>query len=325
MADPTSAPPPPPPPAPPAGLVARLRAAGCVFAEEEAALLIDEATSPTHLEEMVVRRVAGDPLEQILGWAGFGGLRIRLLPGVFVPRQRSLLLVHAAVEHLTRGVLGSLRGGGSEGGSSVGSTPLGPADGDRGSDAAPGLDPTGWTQRVTPSEPPPRSDPRTSPRVLDLGCGSGALGAAVGARVPDAEVWAVDVDPAAVACARLNLEPARVLLGDLLDPLPGGLAFEVVLANMPYVPTGEIGLMPPEARLHEHRVALDGGTDGLAMQRRAITAAAPRLRPGGVLLVESGESQAERTAELMRAAALDATVLTDAEAGATVVAGVGPA
>jgi release factor glutamine methyltransferase len=246
-------------------LVARLRAAGCVFAEEEAALLLAAADSPAALERLVVRRAEGEPLETILGWAAFAGVRVACAPGVFVPRTRTGLMVRLAADRLTPGGT-----------------------------------------------------------VLDLGCGTGAIGAAVSARVPGVEVWAVDVDPDAVACARRNLPPERVLLGDLFEPLPEALAFDVVLANAPYVPTGEIALMPPEARDHEHRVALDGGPDGLDVQRRAIAGAGPRLRPGGALLVESSSRQAPVTAALMRAAGLDPRVATDDEIGGTVVVGTAP-
>jgi release factor glutamine methyltransferase len=83
-------------------VVARLRAAGCVFAEDEAAVLRAEARDATHLGAMVADRVAGRPLEQIVGWVGFCGLRIRLVPGVFVPRRRSEHLAHLVVD-LVRG------------------------------------------------------------------------------------------------------------------------------------------------------------------------------------------------------------------------------
>ena len=75
----------------------RLRAAGCVYAFEEAVLLRAEATDAGHLEELVVRRVEGEPLEQVLGWAEFWGRRLAVAPGVFVPRQRTLLLAREAV------------------------------------------------------------------------------------------------------------------------------------------------------------------------------------------------------------------------------------
>ncbi|NGN91697.1 putative protein N(5)-glutamine methyltransferase [Nocardioides sp. KC13] len=246
------------------GLVARLRAAGCVFAEDEAALLEAEPVSSQEREAMVVRRVAGEPLELILGWAEFCGLRIRVAPGVFVPRQRSALMVDLAVRAAGRGAVR---------------------------------------------------------RVLDLGCGTGALGAAVAARVPAAEIWATDIDPAAVACARENLPPDRVLLGDLYDPLPDGLEFDVIVANAPYVPSAEIRNMPPEARDHEHHVALDGGADGLDVQRRVIEQAPKHLTPGGVLVIESGQEQAPVTARLMREQGLVAEIHHDEELYATAVTG----
>ena len=79
-------------------VVARLRAAGCVFAEDEAALLRDAAATPSELERLVAARVSGTPLEHLLGWAEFDGLRVRVAPRVFVPRRRSELLVRLAVE-----------------------------------------------------------------------------------------------------------------------------------------------------------------------------------------------------------------------------------
>src|SRR5215469_2899044 len=78
-------------------VVARLRAAGCVFAEDEARLLAAAADSPAELDTLVERRVRGLPLEQGVGWAEFRGLRIFVDPGVFVPRRRSEFLVETAI------------------------------------------------------------------------------------------------------------------------------------------------------------------------------------------------------------------------------------
>jgi release factor glutamine methyltransferase len=80
-----------------AAVVARLRGAGCVFAEEEAALLLSAARTREELDALVGRRAAGEPLEQVVGWAEFAGLRIVVDPGVFVPRRRSEFLVSVAV------------------------------------------------------------------------------------------------------------------------------------------------------------------------------------------------------------------------------------
>ncbi|ROP35425.1 putative protein N(5)-glutamine methyltransferase [Saccharothrix texasensis] len=249
-------------------VVARLRAAGCVFAEDEARLLVAAARGPEELELLTARRVAGLPLEQVVGWAEFCGLRVVVEPGVFVPRRRTEFLVRVAV-----GVA------------------------------------------------------RSGSVVVDLCCGSGAVGAAVVDRVPGVELHAVDVDPAAVACARRNVGADRVYAGDLYEPLPVSLAgrVDVLVANAPYVPTEAIGLMPPEAREHEPRVALDGGADGLDVQRRVIAGAARWLAPGGRLLVETGARQASGTVRAFAAGGLRGEVVSDEELSATVVIGsVGP-
>jgi release factor glutamine methyltransferase len=78
-------------------VVARLRAAGCVWAEAEAELLLETAGSPAELESLVARRAAGEPLELVLGWADFLGRRLRVAPGVFVPRRRTELLARTAL------------------------------------------------------------------------------------------------------------------------------------------------------------------------------------------------------------------------------------
>ncbi|WP_432477528.1 putative protein N(5)-glutamine methyltransferase [Nocardioides sp. GXQ0305] len=260
-----------------------MRAAGCVFAEEEAALLIGAASGPS-LEALVGRRVAGEPLEHLLGWASFHGLRVTVTPGVFVPRRRTELLVDLAVSILGRRNHHS-----------------GPADDDFGVQLS-------------------------APRVVDLCCGSGAVGAAVQHEVPEAEVWAADVDPVAVACARRNLPTQRVVEGDLYAALPATLrnAVDVVVVNAPYVPTDAIADMPPEARDHEPRVALDGGDDGVGLHRRVADGVRDWLRPGGRLLVETSRRQATLTVAACEAAGLEASVETDDDRDATAVVAVAP-
>jgi len=238
---------------------ARLRAAGCVFAEDEARLLVAAARTPGELEAAVGRRVAGEPLEHVLGWAEFSGMRFAVEPGVFVPRRRTEFLVHEAARLARPGAV-----------------------------------------------------------IVDLCCGTGALGAALAASVERAEVHAVDVDPAAVRCARRNV-PGTVHQGDLFEPLPPTLRgrVDVLLANVPYVPTQEIELLPAEARLHEDRVALDGGPDGLSVLRRVAAEAPQWLAPSGHLLIETSAAQAPgaRTAFTQLAARIaysdeyDATVV----------------
>lgn len=98
--------------------------------------------------------------------------------------------------------------------------------------------------------------------VVDLCCGTGALGRALASTLRDIELHAADVEPAAVRCARRNVGTlGTVHEGDLFAPLPRALRgrVDVLLANVPYVPTEDVGLLPAEARIHEPLVALDGG------------------------------------------------------------------
>lgn len=161
--------------------------------------------------------------------------------------------------------------------------------------------------------------------VVDLCCGTGALGAAVAATLGGVELWAADVDTAAVRCARRNVEPRGgvVVQGDLFEPLPERLhgRVDVLLANVPYVPTDEIGLMPAEARLHEPATALDGGADGLDVLRRVSAEATRWLAPAGALLVETSERQASTAQEILAAGGLVPAIAHDDDLGATVAVG----
>ncbi|MBN9240766.1 MAG: methylase [Micrococcales bacterium 70-64] len=225
-------------------LVARLRAAGCVFAEDEAALLLAETDDPAELERLVRLRVDGLPLEHVLGWVEFHGRRYAVAPGVFVPRPRTEHLVDLAIA----------RGGSA---------------------------------------------------VLDLCCGSGAVGAAV-AHGLGAELWSAELDPAAVAVARRNVP--RVYEGDLYAPLPAGILFDIIVVIAPYVPSGEIALLPHEARDFEPLLALDGGSDGLDLVRRILAGAGERLAPDGALFTEVSEEQAPAVVTIAESHGFRATV-----------------
>jgi release factor glutamine methyltransferase len=160
--------------------------------------------------------------------------------------------------------------------------------------------------------------------VLDLCCGAGAVGAALAAGSPDIELYAADIDPAAVRSARRNIRPpGQVFEGDLFDAIPRRLRgrFDVITANAPYVPTDAIALMPPEARLYEASVALDGGEDGLDLHRRITASVAEWLVPGGHLLIETSLQQAEQTLALLRDGGLEARVERSEELEGTVVVG----
>ncbi|WP_269939201.1 putative protein N(5)-glutamine methyltransferase [Arthrobacter sp. HY1533] len=254
-------------------LVSGLRLAGCVFAEEEAAILLESARTDAELAMMLARRIEGQPLEHIVGWAQFCGFRVKVAPGVFVPRRRSEFLVEQALAALA-----------------------------------------GRAGR---------------PVVLDLCCGSGAVGVAIArslaAAATGCELHAADVDPAAVVCATANLAPfgGSAHCGDLFAALPQELrgGIDLIAANAPYVPAGAIAFMPQEARLHEPERALNGGADGLDLHRRIAREASQWLRPGGSLLLESSARQAPLSAAILASCGLTVTIASHDELDATVVAG----
>ena len=151
------------------------------------------------------------------------------------------------------------------------------------------------------------------------------MGVALAASLGRAELHAADIDPAAVRCARRNVAAAggRVYQGDLYGPLPARLRgrVNILAANVPYVPSGDVGLLPSEARAHEPRVALDGGADGLDVLRRVAAGAPLWLAPGGHLLVETSERQAPRAAEAVGRDGLIPRVAHSSRLNATVVIG----
>ncbi|MED1565643.1 putative protein N(5)-glutamine methyltransferase [Bacillus paramycoides] len=247
-------------------IINRLQSAGCVFAEEETRLLISAARTPEDLKKMVEMRADGLPLEYVVGYAEFCGLRIEVDQGVFVPRQRTEFLVHQA-EALS--CFGDI--------------------------------------------------------VVDLCCGSGAVGVALAAALGQVELYSADIDPVAVRCASRNVTDfgGHVFEGDLYTALPHSIKGHVntLVANVPYVPTKAIKLLPQEARLHEPKWALDGGEDGLDIQRRVAKEAILWLAPGGHLLIETSEMQATQTFEIFAGAGLTTKVARDEELDATVVIG----
>jgi len=206
--------------------VARLRAVGCVWAEEEAELL-SSAFSDQALETAVRSREAGQPLAHILGTAEFAGLQVAVGPGVFVPRPRAEPLVDASLAYLKA---------------------------------------------------------HRNPRVLDLGCGCGALAAALKHRCPDAEVHASDVDPLVCDYARRN--GARfgftVHRANWLDGLGD---FDLVVAYLPHVPSYHLERLDSSHLQAEGAATVDGGLDGLDPLRAIL----PELRSPLITLLEEGQ------------------------------------
>ena len=196
----------------------------------------------------VRRRAEREPLQRILGWEGFRGLRLSLTPDVLVPRPETETLVEWALALVPR----------------------------------PGL-------------------------AIDVGTGSGCIACALATERPASRVVAVDASPAAAAVARANVEAlglrdrVSVVAGDLLAPL--GAASDLIIANLPYIPTAMLPPLSAEVTRHEPRVALDGGVDGLVLIRRLIAAARRQIAVGGALVLETaGGTQTAAVGALMRTA-----------------------
>jgi release factor glutamine methyltransferase len=216
--------------------------------------------------KMAERRASGLPLEYVLGFTNFCGLRIEVKRGVFVPRQRTEFLVRQA-KALTQ----------------------------------------------------------SCDVVVDLCCGSGAVGAAVASDSNQILLHSVDIDPVAVQCASKNITKigGHVYEGDLYNALPYSLRgrVNIIVANVPYVPTNSIKLLPQESRLYEPILALDGGKDGLDFQRKVAEEALHWLAPGGHLLVETSEVQSPQTLDILANVGLSTIIARDEELDATVVIG----
>jgi release factor glutamine methyltransferase len=200
-------------------VAARLRAAGSVFAEDEAGLLDGD-------EALIARRIAGERLEYVLGWVEFAGLRLEIDPGVFIPRPQTEALAERAAA-------------------------------------------------LRPSV------------ALDLFAGCGAIACVVKSRNPSARVVAGELDPLAVLCAQRNGERygVDVVESDVDAGIPAELEnqVDVLTANVPYVPTAELGYVPHDG---EPDTALDGGRDGLDWINRVADIAPRWLKAGGTLLME---------------------------------------
>ena len=142
--------------------------------------------------------------------------------------------------------------------------------------------------------------------VADVGTGSGCIAVSLAVRLPGARLLATDVSPAALAVADENIRRhgvagrVRLLSGHLLQPLP--YRVDLIVANLPYVPTGRFDGLQPEVRDYEPRLALDGGPDGTDLLRPLLRQAGAYLRPGGAVMLEIDEEQGCTMAQEARSA-----------------------
>jgi len=252
-----------------------------------------DAPELARIREHVRRRQAGESVAYVVGHKEFFGLDFHVDQRVLVPRPDTETLVDEALARLRE------------------RWPAPTVD------AA--AEPAGEVAALASSR---------SMNVVDIGTGSGAIAVTLAKQLPQALVYAVDNSADALDVARANAARHAVAItflhGDLGEPLAAYPPFDLIAANLPYVPTAELAGLAPEVR-SEPRGALDGGVDGLELVRRLVTAAPRLLAPGGALVLEIGAGQAERTAVLCREAGLiDVRLRRDLGAIERVVSAVKP-
>jgi release factor glutamine methyltransferase len=142
------------------------------------------------------------------------------------------------------------------------------------------------------------------PRIVDVGTGSGAVAVVLATELPTARLLAIDLAPEAVEIARENAarhgvaDRVEVRVGDLLDGVGGG--WDVVVGNLPYIPTATVDSLDRSVRDWEPRLALDGGDDGLSLHARLLEQVRAVLAPGGLLALEIADDRGQAALALMR-------------------------
>ncbi len=250
------------------------------------------------LRELVKRRSQHEPLQHITGSTSFCGLEIAVNRHVLVPRPETEILAELGWEWL-----GKHRTGNEE-------HPISNSDKSRA-----GIEhPTSNAEHAGPEA--------GAPSALDFGTGSGCIAIALAMKCPAARIMAVDVSAEALALAKENA--VRNGVGERIEFVEGdGFAalmsegrvtrvpdsnaeakigdscnsslrqFDLIISNPPYIPTAEIEMLQPEVRDFDPHGALDGGADGLDFYRRFAVEAAAQLKPGGKIMLEFGDGQAE--------------------------------
>jgi release factor glutamine methyltransferase len=215
--------------------------------------------------ELVRRRGEGVPVAYLVGHREFYSLRFSVTPAVLIPRPETEHLVTLALDHAKS---------------------LAPANSTRSTPADNAV-----------AEGPPASPTLRPLKIADVGTGSGAIAVALAKHLPAVYpggclITAIDLSPDALDVARGNARDHGVdpqiefVQGDLLDKLPAGSDFDMILSNPPYVSRAEYGDLDPTVRDHEPKMALLAGERGTEIIARLIDQAASRLLPGGLLAIE---------------------------------------
>lgn len=220
--------------------------------------------------DIVERRGKGEPLQYILGSQSFMGIDIKVNESVLIPRQDTEVVVENA-KYIAESKL--------------------------------------TKKQIDPESPYiyEKLVGRKNWTVLDLCCGSGAIGIAMAKLCPNVKkVIGTDVSPDALVVARENANRAGVIkkmdfhVGDLFGALKKRAKFDMIISNPPYIRSDVIPTLQREVKDHEPMLALDGGEDGLDFYRRIVSEAPDRLEKQGVLVLEIGHDQGEALVDLIQ-------------------------
>ena len=250
-----------------------------------------EDCDKTRYEELIQKRISGVPLQYITNEQEFMGLSFYVDPRVLIPRLDTEILVETALEYMRNDM--NMRDAMAK---------SGPDGADHAGKAGDTI------------------------RVLDLCCGSGAIGLSIAALMEKAQVTLTDISEGALEVTRKNAESLGVadkvviLKGDLFDAVPDAVPdgahavdaadagqsespydqslYDLIISNPPYIETDVIGTLDTEVKDHEPVLALDGGSDGLDIYRRILQKAPEYLTQGGCLMMEIGCDQADPIKEL---------------------------
>lgn len=231
----------------------------------------------TAFEALVAQRARGAPVAYLTGRKEFFGLAFKVDRRVLIPRPETELLVERALTWARQYV------------------PL---------FHAPDRSRTGPAAHHKPAESTNLDLDLMDLAVADVGTGSGAVAITIAVQLPRASVYALDTSASALEVAASNIRSHGVedrvclLQGDLLAPLPRPV--DLIVANLPYIPTAEITTLPREVRDYEPVTALDGGADGLALIREFLRQAPDYVNPAGAVLLEIGATQGPAVASLAR-------------------------
>ncbi len=223
----------------------------------------------TPLREMVQRRGNREPLQYIIGTVPFCNWELNVTPAVLIPRPETEILAEKGWQFLS---------------TCATEVPV-------------------TTERSEPRHSHGGGEPITA---LDFGTGSGCLAIALAAKVPTAEVHALDASDAALQIAQQNAAKHNAKIhfhkGNGFEALKGeaGVRFDLIISNPPYIPSAEIASLEPEVRDHEPRSALDGGADGLDFYRLLAAESKNWLKPTGKILLEFGDGQADAISKIFQ-------------------------